>query len=122
VSVDTSTLKGNDDVELSSATVVPTSGAIILVDLKAKRGGRVVLKLKKNNQLLGFGTQVNLLAQQHVVSSGIVANDGEVYLSGVPAQSIVHIKWGEAHTQQCQLPLQIDLSNQNIQFIDGVCQ
>lgn len=122
VSVDTSTLKGNDDVELSSATVVPTSGAIILVDLKAKRGGRVVLKLKKNNRLLGFGTQVNILAQQHIVSSGIVANDGEVYLSGVPAQSIVQIKWGEAYTQQCQLPLKIDVSNQNIQFIDGVCQ
>ncbi|MEQ5136201.1 FimD/PapC C-terminal domain-containing protein [Providencia alcalifaciens] len=82
----------------------------------------MVLKLKKNNRLLGFGTQVNILAQQHIVSSGIVANDGEVYLSGVPAQSIVQIKWGEAYTQQCQLPLKIDVSNQNIQFIDGVCQ
>ncbi|MEQ5183660.1 fimbria/pilus outer membrane usher protein [Providencia alcalifaciens] len=122
VSVDTSTLKGNDDVELSSATVVPTRGAIVLVDLKAKRGGRVVLKLKQNNQLLGFGTQVNILAQQRIVSSGIVANDGEVYLSGVPAQSVVQVKWGEARTQQCKLPLQIDLNNPNIQFIEGTCQ
>lgn len=122
VSVDTSTLKGNDDVELNSAAVVPTSGAIVLVDLKAKRGGRVVLKLKKNNQLLGFGTQVNILSQQNIVSSGIVANDGEVYLSGVPAQSVVQVKWGEAHTQLCQLPLQVDLSNPNIQFIEGICQ
>ncbi|UBX48496.1 fimbrial biogenesis outer membrane usher protein [Providencia alcalifaciens] len=122
VSVDTSTLKGNDDVELSSATVIPTSGAIVLVDLKAKRGGRVLLKLKKNNQLLGFGTQVNILAQQHIVSSGIVANEGEVYLSGVPEQSIVQVKWGDVYTQQCKFPLQIDLNNPNIQFIEGTCQ
>lgn len=122
VSVDTSTLIGNYDVALNSTTVVPTRGAIVLMDFKAKRGGRIVLKLKHNNQLVGFGTQVNVLEQQHKISSGIVATDGEVYLSGVPENSVIQVKWGANQSQQCQLPLHIDLSNSNIQFIEGTCQ
>ncbi|HHR6399920.1 TPA: FimD/PapC C-terminal domain-containing protein [Providencia alcalifaciens] len=92
------------------------------MDFNAKRGGRIVLKLKHNNQLVGFGTQVNVLEQQHKISSGIVATDGEVYLSGVPENSVVQVKWGANQSQQCQLPLHIDLSNSNIQFIEGTCQ
>lgn len=66
--------------------------------------------------------QVNVLEQQHKISSGIVATDGEVYLSGVPENSVVQVKWGANQSQQCQLPLHIDLSNSNIQFIEGTCQ
>lgn len=122
ISVDPSTLTGNNDVGLSTTTVVPTRGAIVLADFKGKRGARVMLKLTHHDQLIPFGAQVSVLVDKEEVTTGIVANDGEVYLSGVPEQSRIVVKWGSHADQQCELPLQLDLSNDKIQFIERICQ
>ncbi|MBG5918216.1 fimbria/pilus outer membrane usher protein [Providencia stuartii] len=122
ISVDPSTLTGNNDVGLSTTTVVPTRGAIVLADFKGKRGARVMLKLTHHQQLIPFGAQVTVFVDKDEITTGIVANDGEVYLSGVPEQSLIRVQWGSHIEQQCQFPLTIDLNNDKIQFLARDCQ
>ncbi|MEQ5037751.1 fimbria/pilus outer membrane usher protein [Providencia rettgeri] len=122
ISVDTATLSGNNDVAINTTTVVPTQGAIVLVNFQAKRGARVLLKLQHAGKPIAFGTQVSVIENEEQVTGGIVANDGEVYLSGVPEQSIVIVKWGNSHNQQCTVPLSLSLENEKIQFIERTCE
>ncbi|EFB73774.1 fimbria/pilus outer membrane usher protein [Providencia rustigianii] len=122
VSIDASTLAGNYDIPINTKTVVPTQGAIVLADFEVKRGGRILLKLKTKGNQVALGSQVNALVSEQVVATGMVANDGEVYLSGVPEQSVIQAIWGVGTENQCQLSLTIDMENTNIQFIEGECK
>lgn len=122
ISVDTATLSGNNDVAINTTTVVPTQGAIVLANFQAKRGARVLLKLKYAGKAIAFGTQVSVMESEEQVTGGIVANDGEVYLSGVPEQSKIIVKWGNGNNQQCTVPLLLSLENEKIQFIERVCE
>lgn len=122
VSVDTATLTGNNDVAINTTTVVPTQGAIVLANFQAKRGARILLRLINNKKPIAFGTQVFVLENDKQMTSGIVANDGEVYLSGVPEQSIIKVKWGNTPSQQCTVPLSLSLESDKIQFIERVCE
>ncbi|MEX5861115.1 FimD/PapC C-terminal domain-containing protein [Providencia hangzhouensis] len=62
------------------------------------------------------------MESEEQVTGGIVANDGEVYLSGVPEQSKIIVKWGNGNNQQCTVPLLLSLENEKIQFIERVCE
>ncbi|WP_368902904.1 fimbria/pilus outer membrane usher protein, partial [Proteus mirabilis] len=122
VTVDPASLKGNNDVELTSTTVIPTKGAIVLADFKARKGARVLVNLSYNGKPLPFGSQVEISQDGQVISSGIVANDGEVFLNGVPASSQLQAKWGNSATEQCQATLNADLSLEKIQFLQLDCR
>ncbi|WP_227550616.1 FimD/PapC C-terminal domain-containing protein, partial [Klebsiella quasipneumoniae] len=63
-------------MELTSTTVIPTKGAIVLADFKARKGARVLVNLSYNGKPLPFGSQVEISQDGQVISSGIVANDG----------------------------------------------
>ncbi|MBG6029296.1 fimbrial biogenesis outer membrane usher protein [Proteus mirabilis] len=122
VTVDPASLTGNNDVELTSTTVIPTKGAIVLADFKARKGARVLANLHYNGTPLPFGTQVEIYKDDHVLSSGIVANDGEVFLNGVPEYSQLRAKWGNSAVEQCQTPLNVDLALEKIQFLQLECR
>ncbi|MEX5732626.1 FimD/PapC C-terminal domain-containing protein [Providencia hangzhouensis] len=62
------------------------------------------------------------MESEEQVTGGIVANDGEVYLSGVPEQSKIIVKWGNGNNQQCTVLLLLSLENEKIQFIERVCE
>lgn len=122
VTVDPASLTGNNDVELTSTTVIPTKGAIVLADFKARKGARVLANLHYNGTPLPFGTQVEIYKDDHVLSSGIVANDGEVFLNGVPEYSQLRAKWGNSTVEQCQTTLNVDLALEKIQFLQLECR
>ncbi|MEQ4924045.1 fimbria/pilus outer membrane usher protein [Proteus hauseri] len=122
VTVDPASLTGNNDVELTTTTVTPTKGAIVLADFKARKGARVLASLRYNGTTLPFGTQVEIYQGDRVVSSGIIANEGEVFLNGVPKQSLLLAKWGNSQTEQCQASLKVDLSIEKIQFLQLDCR
>ncbi|EPQ5230588.1 fimbria/pilus outer membrane usher protein [Providencia stuartii] len=122
ISVDTATLSGHNDIAINTATVVPTKGAIVLANFQAKRGARVLLKLEHASKPIAFGTQVSVIENEKHVTGGIVANGGEVYLSGVPEKSVIIVKWGNNHNQQCKVPLLLSLKNEKIQIIERTCE
>lgn len=89
VAVDASSLR--DDVELDDTvrTVVPTKGAIVRASFKGSKGARILVRLLAGNQPVPFGAIVSAGER-----SGIVGDDGQVYLSGMPPEGAIHASWG----------------------------
>ncbi|WP_052130704.1 fimbria/pilus outer membrane usher protein [Erwinia typographi] len=97
VALDVVHLDAHTEVAEPVKRVVPTRGAIVRADFAAKTGLRVLMTLMRNGKPLPFGAMVNAGE-----SSGIVGEEGQVYLSGLPRSGTLKVKWGSEETQMCQ--------------------
>lgn len=103
VALDTTTLSHHVDIEQSVQTVVPTRGAVVLAKFTTNIGARVLMRLKHGNHYVPFGAMVSLRNKESesILTTGIVGDEGAVYLSGVAEQGHLHIIWGDRGDQQC---------------------
>ncbi|MEB5705906.1 fimbrial biogenesis outer membrane usher protein [Pantoea anthophila] len=128
IELETETLPDNVDVELDGQTAIPTRGAIVLADYATHVGNRVLFTLTWQHTFPPFGAtgQIAIHAGGNQSStSGIVAEKGELYLSGVPAQGTVEVKWQEEGKQKsCRAPFRLsDASGTNpVRLVSAVCQ
>ncbi|MFP1461544.1 fimbria/pilus outer membrane usher protein [Escherichia coli] len=60
VALDTNTLADNVDLDNAVANVVPTRGAIVRAEFKARVGIKLLMTLTHNNKPLPFGAMVAL--------------------------------------------------------------
>ena len=97
IALDTGTL--NDEVDIDSAvkSVTPTQGAVVMADFKTRVGRRVLMTLHYRSHAVPFGAQAELRDG----GSGIVGDDGQVYLTGVPDEGTIAINWNG--TRQCEV-------------------
>lgn len=49
---------------------------------------------------------------------GIVGDDGQVYLTGLPLKGKIRAQWGGNNTQQCSAPFNISQSEVNKSITD----
>lgn len=77
--------------------VVPTRGALVSTKFVTHTGARALLTLTHDTTPLPFGARVSSDS-----SSGIVSDDGEVYLSGLASTGTLRAEWGDRPDQQCQ--------------------
>ncbi|WP_321146953.1 FimD/PapC C-terminal domain-containing protein [Providencia alcalifaciens] len=47
------------------------------------------------------------------IISGIVSDNGRVYLSGLPESGQIVIKWGKSGSERCEAPFNMDKSTEN---------
>lgn len=91
-----------DDVEImqTDMKVVPTSGAIVEVNYKTTQGRKSIVKIiKPNNKNVPFGAIVSL--RNNNTTAGIVGENGEVFLSGMPESGVIDVKWGMKDNESC---------------------
>lgn len=119
VALDVSQLDGRTDIDNPVTHVVPTRGALARADFKALTGRRTMMTLTHNGRLLPFGTTV---ISTYGISSGIVGDGGQVWLSGLQSQGELKAQWGKGPDQQCrvryhlpeQLPKQVFVAAQEV--------
>jgi len=100
VALDPGTLSDDVDLQENVKTVVPTSGAVVLADFKTNVGARVLMTLQQaGGQAVPFGATVSVNGDDS--NTGIVGEEGQVYLSGVPESGSLVVKWGNGDSQQC---------------------
>lgn len=107
IALDTSTLGDEVDIDTAVQTVTPTQGAVVMADFNTHVGRRVLMTLLYRGLPVPFGAQAKLKGG----GSGIVGDDGQVYLTGVPEEGDITVNWNGV--QQCvvhyQLPEQENL-------------
>ncbi|MCU6349112.1 fimbrial biogenesis usher protein [Enterobacter quasiroggenkampii] len=99
VALDTNTLADNVDLDDAVVSVVPTHGAIVQADFKAHVGVKLLMTLTHNGKPVPFGAMVTSGSNQ---SGSIVADNGQVYLSGMPLAGSIQVKWGEGADASCE--------------------
>lgn len=99
IGMDTTTLPQDVDSNDTAVTVIPTRNAAVLAHFDARSGYRVLATLtRENQQPVPFGAVVSI---EKPAQSGIVDDNGTVYLSGLRDDTRVQVKWGSAPDQSC---------------------
>lgn len=125
VTLDTTSLPDNVDLQTSSATLVPTKGAAMVAEFKTYTGYRLLLTLTHQSKAIPFGSMGNLISAHHEISSnGIVGDNGDIYLSGMPEKGEVHIKWGKNPDEQCTAHYQLTEQQQRmpVAVLQATCE
>lgn len=119
MSLDTTSMPANVDLEDNVVSVVPTRGALVKARFNAHVGARALLSLSHAGKPLPFGTIVNAES-----SSGIVGDEGQVYLSGLAVKGKLTAKWGEGAAHRCttRYSLPDDADSQPINTLNLECQ
>lgn len=99
VALDTTTLNDHTDIDEAVTTVVPTKGALVKASFKARVGVRAMLQMTHNGKPLPFGATVSTGESDN---AGIVGDNGEVYLSGLPLHGKLKAQWGNSADKQCR--------------------
>ncbi|WP_159306900.1 fimbria/pilus outer membrane usher protein, partial [Klebsiella pneumoniae] len=89
IALDTSTLGDEVDIDTAVQTVTPTQGAVVMADFNTRVGRRVLMTLLYRGLPVPFGAQAKLKEG----GSGIVGDDGQVYLTGVPDEGDIAVSW-----------------------------
>lgn len=99
-----------DDVTLktTSQNVVPTKGAIVKVVFKTKIGFQAILNINHSQGIVPFGAIATLIDKENPneINTGIVGENGQLYMSGLPSDGKLLIKWGNRNQQSCNISYQ----------------
>ena len=109
IGLNTATLPDDIDLTQSTVKVYPTKGAVVRADFATRKGNQLLVTLLQGNQHpVPFGALVtvdNLSGNE--ANTGIVGDDGQVYLSGLAEQGLLRVKWGNRDDQQCDTPFHL---------------
>lgn len=108
-------------IQQSEKTVYPSRGAIVLANYDVLKGKQVIFRIKKKDgKYIPFGSVVSL-RNPKVNSTGIVGDDGYVYLAGIPAKGKLDISWNKSSS--CSVDFNLKYSDKDgIVEKDVVCK
>lgn len=109
VGLDTTSLGQNVEIDESAKDVVPTRGAVVRASFSTHVGYRVMMvMMRSSGKPVPFGTVVALLEDKNNPNAGIVGEQGEAYLSGLPAKGSLKAQWGQDAGQYCIVHYHLD--------------
>lgn len=120
VALDTNTLADNVDLDDAVVNVVPIHGAIVRAEFKTQVGMKLLMTLTRGGKPVPFGAMVTADNNQN---GSIVADNGQVYLSGMPAEGKVQVRWGEGAAASCTASYRVPEQSQQSLLIplSAVC-
>ncbi|WP_414165454.1 fimbria/pilus outer membrane usher protein [Superficieibacter sp. BNK-5] len=115
--------KANVELENSVVNVVPTRGAVIKAEFVTHIGYRVLFTVRlANGKPAPFGAIASAQMENGAIT-GIVGEEGELYLSGMPEKGAFQVDWGEKSAKKCTVNYQIT-KPENAELVQtaAVCQ
>ncbi|MBB1202348.1 outer membrane usher protein LpfC [Enterobacteriaceae bacterium 89] len=108
VALRSDTLAENVDLDGAFVNVVPTRGAIVKAQFATRVGKRVLMTLTRlDGGVVPFGATAILADDRTDPLSGIVGEQGELYLSGLPDSGKLNVSWGKTPDKQCRVNYQL---------------
>lgn len=117
VALMTTELDGQADIDDAVSQVVPSRGAVVRASFKGYTGSRVLMTLTANGKALPFGATATVGERL-----GIVGDDGQVYLSGMPKEGIVQVEWGSDKRCSVKYRLPSDSGKYPVIRINAECR
>lgn len=107
ITMDPSTFKENAEVVRTDTKVIPTKGAVVKANFETRVGARTLITLTRHDgSPVPFGSVVTLEKEKESHPSvGVMGNNGEVYMSGLPKKGNLKVVWGEKN--QCNASYQL---------------
>jgi len=110
VALDTNTLAANVDLDEAVVSVVPTHGAVVRASFEPRVGLKVLMTLLFKGKPVPFGAVVT---SENNNSGSIVADGGQVYLTGLPLTGRLLASWGDTPDAQCRVDYTLPEESRN---------
>lgn len=99
--------QNNVELENPVINLVPTRGAVVRAAFKTHVGYRILFNVRQaSGEVAPFGSIATAQLDSGSVS-GIVGDNGDLYLSGLPEEGRFLLAWGEGSTKQCRASYRI---------------
>lgn len=98
VALNANSLADNVELDETVVTVIPTHGAIARATFNAQIGGKVLMTLKYGNKRIPFGA---IVTHGENKNGSIVAENGQVYLTGLQQSGKLQVSWGNDKNSNC---------------------
>ncbi|ECY1592217.1 fimbrial biogenesis outer membrane usher protein, partial [Salmonella enterica] len=121
VSLDVSDLPENVDARTSDREVVPTRGALVATPFRILVGYRALITLRSVEGEIPLGASVTVSQGDDIIARGVVDN-GQVYMSGLPASGTLIVNWQNGTAHHCQANYQVEPSYAGLSQITAVCR
>lgn len=129
INMDVNSLPNDVMLNETSKTVYPTAGSVVKVKFDTKLGYQVIMTLKRaDNSVIPFGAIATLVEQDSKeANTGIVGDNNQLFMSGLPDSSRLDISWGQDKNQKCTVNFSnlsaIPVSEtQPIRSVSAICQ
>ncbi|WP_318368740.1 fimbria/pilus outer membrane usher protein [Enterobacter sp.] len=118
VALDTTTLASNVDLTSSVTSVVPSAGSVVLATFDTHTGARMLATLRTSGGTVPFGALATLAGRPDI--SGMVDEQSQVYLSGLPANGQLRVTWEQG---ECIAPFALPVAENNrVVQLTALCQ
>lgn len=124
VTLDPTTFPEDTDVPQTDSRVVPTKGAVVSAGFTTRVGGRALLTLSRGDGTpLPFGTVVTVNGEPGYTSgaTGVVGDNGEVYMSGLAENGRVKAQWGKEGQCHADYRLPKNKGPAGVSLVRSVC-
>jgi len=106
IGLDPSTLPNNVDLPQSHMEIYPTKGAVVKADFATRIGYQVLMTLTRAGTMskIPFGATVSLVSDARPDNTtGIVGDNGQLYMAGLPQSGELSVVWGKGTNKQCRV-------------------
>ncbi|EKC2616436.1 fimbrial biogenesis outer membrane usher protein [Salmonella enterica] len=121
VALDMGHLSENMDIQASDNVVIPTRGSLVSAPFRVSVGGRALVTLTYHGLPVPFGSIVTLKSEASSLSS-MVADEGQVYFSGLPDKGRLMVNWGQGAGNQCIASYTLDSAQSVLNNIHAECR
>lgn len=106
VTLDPVSLPEDAEITQTDTRVTPTKGAVVPATFQTRIGGRALITLSQpGSNPVPFGAIVSLEGNGSPRATGVVGNESEVYMSGLPDNGTLLVQWGDG--KQCRANYQL---------------
>lgn len=116
--------KANIELDNTVINLVPTRGAVVKAEFATRIGYRILFNIHlANGKPAAFGSMAKAELESGTVT-GIVGDNGELYLSGMPEQGELSLSWGESAKQNCVATYHLSDKSHDASLIqlDAICR
>jgi outer membrane usher protein len=128
VTIDPTNISNDVAMDMTSARVVPTRGAVVMANYRTQVGRQAMLNLTFNGKPIPFGAMAVLDApgqeEGQQAASGIVGDSGQLFMTGLPDEGRINVQWGGDADSRCSVPYRLPAERKDgvPVSLTGVCQ
>ncbi|HDC2125378.1 TPA: fimbrial biogenesis outer membrane usher protein [Salmonella enterica] len=116
--------KANIELENTVINLVPTRGAVVKAEFITHVGYRVLFNVRQTNgKPVVFGAMATAELESSTVT-GIVGDNGELYLAGMPEDGEFSLSWGQSANEKCKVTYHLTqkINDTSLVQMDAVCR
>lgn len=103
ISLDPMSMNMHTELDITSTEVIPGKGALVRAEFAAHIGIRGLFTVRYRNKSVPFGATASAQIKNSSQITGIVGDNGQLYLSGLPLEGVINIQWETVFSKNVRL-------------------